>query len=436
MKEKQLAPVENMDIELDDASLLMKAKETGFMKRIRKFGPVDFIRSLCLAALYTTISLEAFATILGLVAGSCISKQSLWERINPRCTAFVQSALAALIVRASLLQPLKHGGAFSHFRRVLLQDSTAISLPVSMADIFPGPTNQTGKRSATMKIQFIYELHSETCLHMGISGFTRNDQSASPDILGFAGPGDLIIRDLGYFSLKVFASLSQREAYLLTRYWHRVNLYAQDGKRIDLLKLLKKYPIVDTIVLAGSKERLPLRLVASPVPEHIAQIRRRKLLENRDRRLNPKKDQLELLGWDIFLTNVGDDIWDASTVLRVYGLRWRVEIIFKSWKSHFHLASIPQKTNHSYIELLIYSRLIFITCFQSFFAELVHANSSKPLSLLKSAQFVQQHMWALLLSLVSSQMARLVLVQMLKHCAYETRRKRSNFHEKLSTFLT
>jgi hypothetical protein len=438
MKDKQLIPLKSMDIKLDNASLLMKAKETGFMKRIRKFSPIDFIRSLCLMALYTTASLEASATVLGLVAGSTISRQSLWERINPRCIAFVRSALVSLILRSSTLEPLKHGGAFSHFRRVLLQDSTTISLPESMAHLFPGPSNQTGKGSATMKIQLIHELLSESYLHLGISGFTRNDQRASSDILEFAGPRDLILRDLGYFTLKIFRALGQRGAYFLTPYWHKVNLYTQDGKKIDLLKVLKKYPIVDTLVLAGSEERLPLRLIASPVPETMAQIRRRKLLGNkeRDRRLNPKKEQLELLGWDIFLTNVGEDIWDTSTALKVYGLRWRVEIIFKSWKSHFHLDCIPQKTSDSYIELLIYSRLIFITLFQSFYAELVHANSGKPLSILKTAQFVQQHMWALLLSIVSSQIASLVFVQILKHCLYETRRKRSNFHEKLSKFLT
>lgn len=42
MKDKQLIPVKSMDIKLDNASLLMKAKETGFMKRIRKFSPIDF----------------------------------------------------------------------------------------------------------------------------------------------------------------------------------------------------------------------------------------------------------------------------------------------------------------------------------------------------------------------------------------------------------
>ncbi|GLI36433.1 IS4 family transposase [Desulforhabdus amnigena] len=438
MKDSQLIPVENMDIKLDDATLLLKAKETGFMKRIRKFNPFDFIKALCLMTLYSTVSLEVFATILGFVAGSCISKQSLWERITPKCVAFVRSVLMSLMFRASSLEPLTAKGAFSRFKRVLLQDSTTINLPESLVRFFPGSGNQTGKVQAIMKIQVIHDLLSQTCLHFGLSGFRRNDQKASADILNFARPGDLVIRDLGYFVLNIFRLFTRQGIYFLTPYQHNVNYYTEDGERLDLLKLLKKHPIVDTMIVAGATERLPVRLVASPVPANIAQIRRRKLLK-KDRRSNPTKEQLELLGWDIFLSNVGEDIWDSLTACRIYGIRWRIEILFKAWKSHFHFNSLPQKGSKSYIELLVYSRLVFITLFQSFFAEFsayAYATEGKHLSLLKFAQFIQEHIWALILLFHSSQMPNLFLEQLLRHCAYESRHERKNYHEKLSNFLT
>lgn len=439
MKDNQLVPVTNMDIKLSDARLSVLARETGFIQRVRKFNPVDFIRSVCIMALYATISLEIFATVLGLVAGSQISKQSVWEKITPRCVAFMRFVLVALTLRSSHLQPLKQKGALSFFRRVFLQDSTNLNLPRSLVDRFPGASNQTGKKSATLKLQVIHELLSESYLHFGLSGFTRNDQSASADILTFVKAGDLILRDLGYFSLKVFRLLIDKGAYFLTPYCHRVNLYTLDGKKIDLLKLLKHHPFVDINVFAGAEDRLPVRLIACPVPATIAQVRRRKLLEKRNHGLKPKKEKLKLLGWDILLTNVSQQIWDAQTACKVYGLRWRIEIIFKSWKSYFHLDSLPEKGNQNYIELLVYSRLLFITLFQSFFVEFneyAYATSGKPLSVLKVAQFIQHHLWALVLALFSSHMAWLVLEQIIKHCTYETRHKRKNFHEKLSKLLT
>lgn len=438
MKDKHLVSIHSMDIKLDRASLFLKAGEVGFIRRIRKFDPVDFIKTLCLMALYTSISLEICATALGLVAGSVLSKQALAKRINSRCVAFVQSVLLALTLRASALQPLRDKGAFAPFRRVLLQDSTALSVPESLAWVFPGASNQRKKKTAILKIQVIHDLLSERYLHFGLSGFTRNDQSASPDILPLAAPGDLIIRDLGYFCLDVFEKLQQKGSYLLTRYSHTANLYTDAGERIELLKLLRKHPFFDATVLVGSRKRLPLRLIASPAPEPIARMRRRRLVQNHDHRRHPTKDQLALLGWDILLTNVGQDIWDAKTACKAYGIRWRIEIVFKSWKSRFHLNSLPRKAGRAYIELLVYSRLIFITLFQSCFAELAAyaSKKGKPLSLLKAAQFIQQHLWTLILIPCSPQAAPLVLGQILKHCTYETRHKRRNYHEKLSVFLS
>lgn len=438
MKDKHLVSIKNMDIKLDRASLFLKAREVGFTKRIRKFDPVDFIKTLCLIALYNPISLEIGAAVLGLVAGSVLSKQAFAKRINSRCVAFVQSVLLALTLRASALQPLRAKGAFAHFRRVLLQDSTTLNAPESLAWIFPGASNQRKKKTAILKIQAAYDLLSERYLHFSLSGFTRNDQSASPDILALVAPGDLIIRDLGYFCLDVLERLQKKESYFLTLRPCTVNLYTHKGEQIKLLKLLRKHPFFDATVLVGSRKRLPLRLIASPVPEPIAQMRRRRLLQNHDHRRRPTKEQLALLGWDILLTNVGQDIWDAKTACKAYGIRWRIEILFKSWKSCFHLNSLPRKAGRAYIELLVYSRLIFIALFQSCFAELAAyaSRKDKPLSLLKTAQFIQQHLWALVLMSYSPQAAPLVLGQILKHCTYETRHKRRNYHEKLFAFLS
>jgi DDE family transposase len=38
--------------------------------------------------------------------------------------------------------------------------------------------------------------------------------------------------------------------------------------------------------------------------------------------------------------SVSETIWQTATVLNVDPVRWQVELIFKSWKSYLHLASI------------------------------------------------------------------------------------------------
>jgi len=46
---------------------------------------------------------------------------------------------------------------------------------------------------------------------------------------------------------------------------------------------------------------------------------------------------------NLFITNVPRTIWKTETVGKVYPIRWQVELIFKSWKSYLHLASIKTK---------------------------------------------------------------------------------------------
>src|ERR1700685_264923 len=43
------------------------------------------------------------------------------------------------------------------------------------------------------------------------------------------------------------------------------------------------------------------------------------------------------MNWSLFVTNVPPEVWSAETVAQIYRLRWRVEIIFKSWKSCLRL---------------------------------------------------------------------------------------------------
>jgi hypothetical protein len=147
---------------------------------------------------------------------------------------------------------VKQKGWFRAFQRVLLHDSTVEALPQHLAEVFPGPANGRKRRYASLKIQFVCDLLSAKTLHLSLSGFTRNDQAASPDILSILRPGDLIIRDLGYFVLKVFERIHLACAFFLSRYHHGVNLYdPQTGQPINLAKQLRPGQSLDCQVLLG-----------------------------------------------------------------------------------------------------------------------------------------------------------------------------------------
>lgn len=413
---------------LDPEEIGKIALRSGFMKRRpRKIEPITFLQALVVMSVMPVFSLRVFAIQLGILTHNIVSKVAVFLRMKPKGIDFVREALFSSVSATSRLKEEIGKGVFAFFHRVLLQDSTNLSLPPKLASYFPGAKNQSGKTSASVKLQTIYNALTETFVSFELTPYACNDQCASPSILHSIRQRDLVIRDLGYSSLRVFRAIDENKAFYLSRYSHKIALFHAAGKRFDLLGSLKKQGTLDETLLAGSEERLPVRVVAIPVPEHVAGERRRKLLHSRDRRLNPDPTHLALLGWEIFLTNVPPNIWDAKTVCRIYGVRWRIEIIFKSWKSHFKIHAFAHPTPTE-VELLIYARLFYITLFHScFFTQLaafVYDTTGQHLSVLKAADFFSQRIMPALLTGGTYQ---LIVQQILKHCTYEKRNKRKNY---------
>ena len=413
--------------QLDQDTINSLATQTGFVKRKpQKITPLNFLLAFFIAVLTGSHSLSFFAQTLGLLSQTLISKQAVHKRIKPELVEFLERILEKMLFLNIQMETAVHSFLKTHFDHVFLQDSTSITLNPELADYFPGSKNQSGRPSSQLKIQAVYELLRECFYHFDITSFTKNDQSASPDILSIASKGDLIIRDLGYFALSTLSKLSAKGAFFCSRLQSKVSIYHSDGlTRFDLSARLKKHSILDTHVIVGAKDKVPVRLVALPVSTSTAEERRRKAKHNRDRRLNPSKEYLALLGWDIFILNVSEEILDTKQIATLYRLRWRIEIIFKTWKSHFHLTNVPNACL-TRVKSYIIGMLIVLTTFHRYFALLIKrqlGEDSKQLSLFKLSQFCNNHLWAFI---VFQNDYEKIDTQIKYHCRYERRRKRRN----------
>jgi hypothetical protein len=349
------------------------ARHSGFvMREPRKIKPLPFLVSYFITVLCDAISYRSHAKNVGLMGLITISRQAIFKRTNYRLLKFLEMVLAASLSSTSKRHSQASGPTdhpLSSFNRVITEDSTHISLPGCLAKFFPGSSNGKKKESAGLKICASIDLLRERFLHFYFSPFRKNDQSAADDIVSRLQAGDLVLRDLGFFVLAVFRLIAQVKAFFISPLKYGVKLYKPDGcTEIDMLRKLKKSDFLDIHVLAGAKEKLPVRLVAIPVSDEVAAKRRRDYKANRDRRLNPSKRHLMLLGWDIFITNVPPERLNAKQVAETYDLRWRIEIIFKAWKSHFNISKVPDKPNPTRVQAHILSRnfgIVFITIFGS-----------------------------------------------------------------------
>ena len=430
--------VKTVDRQLQLLHLDKIARNTKFYRRTpQKIQATPFIGALCAAAHQNIFSYSKIAFLLGL-RGILVSKQAVAERFNRFAVALFKQTLNALIGKVSGIEVIQKQGALAFFENVYLQDSTHLALPQHLADAYPGAKNQSGKKNAGMKIQAVFNLKNEQMVDFSLSGFNQTDQAASKEILDLVQPKDLVIRDLGYFVLDVFKDLCQRGAFFLSRLRSNVAVYCPNtGKRLNLLSVLKKQSCTDINVFIGRDHKLPVRLVAMPVPEHIANERRRKARNNRDRRCNPSKETLQLLGWQIFITNVKRDIWDPSTVCKMYAIRWRIEIIFKAWKSHMALASVPEGSKNE-LDVFIYSQLVNITIFHAVFDHLnryMIDKHNKFISMIKLAPLFSHVLNVIHTSqnaAIEGEVEEYLSGLLLRHCCYEKRNKRTNYPEHLA----
>lgn len=414
------------------------AKLCGFARRApRKISLLSWVKAFCMIANSPIQNFRTYAWILGLVEGKCISKQNVAKRI-PNNLETLMAKLLHTLTGSLCSSRLVVDPVLGAFRRVIVQDSTTISLPAHMAERFPGPSNKFGSNYATMRIQSVVDLLTEGCLSFSIGAFTRNDQHASADILDHVRAGDLLLRDLGYFSLTVFEQLRRKSVDFISRLKPNVIIYdCLDGEPVDLLEQLNKHAVFDREVFIGKKQQLKVRLVALPLPEEVANERRRKARANRDRRLNHSKQYMDLLGWQILITSVCATKMSSQLVCSTYALRWRIETMFKAWKSHFRLGQIPQKASASFICNLVYAKLIHISLFQCLFQQIrTHVPASLgTISPLKLASIIQNLFGFHMDSIISEIPIETFYSTTLYHCRYEKRKDRSHYFQNLHNTL-
>ena len=383
----------------------------------------------------SVVSLNRWAVLLGILGNTCVAKQSLWERIHQGTVDFLQRVLAIVLGQQILPDTFSSvPKALRAFTRVLVQDSTTIKLSEKLAAVFPGSSNQFGVKNGQLKIQAIYDLLTQRFISFGLSGFTRNDQAAAGDVLTVLQAGDLVLRDLGYFVMESFQRITQAKAFFVSRM--RLDTSVRDphtSKALKLLNQLRRLGNLDRQVLLGT-QKMPVRLVAIKLPPAVAAERRRKARQNRDRRCRPNATSLALLGWAIFITNVSSEVLDAQTVAKVYGLRWRIETIFKAWKSHFRITEVPPGSEFQLLSI-IYARLIFVTVL----AQVCSAgwlmpwreNLPPPRSLLRIAALVGDFFLILCLEAWNLKLTDALLLQFDYHGRYD-RRARQNYPQLLA----
>lgn len=379
-------------------------------------------------------SYSDWASSLTRVIGKTVSKQGIFNRMTQAWTSTVKTLLQEVISQQSQ-QKIKHS-LFKGFSNVWLQDSTTLHLPDVLRKRFKGNMSR-GKQKSVAKLNVVINVLSGICPVLEWMSFTVNEQRLSSTISSIAKKGDLVIRDLGYFVLESFKQLQTDGIYFLSRLRFGVSLHdPETGKEIHLDKLLKGKTFIDQKFLIGADKDLEVRLVAIKLSRAQTNQRILKARKDRDRRKNHSKKYYQLLGYVIFITTVENQTWDYKQVAEAYRVRWNIEILFKSWKSGFHIQDIiPEARTHTErVESILYLILIFITWFQMLiYIPLRWAKElrGQTLSIIKTVKYVANHLY----DLINLKLTLKLKKQIIYHCCYDKRHDRLNANERLEKFI-
>jgi Transposase DDE domain len=312
------------------------AAATGCVQRRRKFTGA----SLCQALVFGWLA-QPEATLVELCqsAAACgvqIAPQSLNERFTEQLSTTLERVLGAAIEQVLHADPVAIP-LLTRFGSVCVQDTTVVTLPASLAAVWPGCGDATeAGHAATIKLGVRLTLTDGTLAGPVLVAGRVHDRRALAQLPSL--PKDALrLQDLGFFSLGELADAAVDGIRWVTRVQAGTALFDLAGQRWTLPSFLAAQHTerVDATVELGVGQRLPCRILAVKVPDQVAGIRIARLKKEAHRRQQRLTDErIELAHWTVLITNLPPDQLTLEEALILARARWQIELLFKLWKQH------------------------------------------------------------------------------------------------------
>ena len=134
------------------------ARETGCIERQRKFTGASLAQTLIFSwQAHPAASLEQMASMAQTAAVS-VTDSAIDKRFTPQCAEFLRrllEELSAVVVQAAAPVQVE---VLRRFSAVILEDSSVVSLPSALHELWPGSGNQNTQEAASLKLHVRWEL--------------------------------------------------------------------------------------------------------------------------------------------------------------------------------------------------------------------------------------------------------------------------------------
>lgn len=401
------------------------ARETQFVQRKSALQGADFVQGLVFAALQQGQPTSEQIRELLLRREVKISEPGLSQRFNERAAALLLALIHELVQEPLQAEQPAPVELLQRFEAVVVEESTTIRLPPSLASVWKGCGGGSGQSKAGIKLHVRWDLKQGRLQGPVLTDAKCSDQRSPLRQQGIAA-GVLNITDEGYCSLEW---LKQQEGFFLTR--PRSTVVFLDAVTKEELDLEQIGPKVSNgswqaNVLVGREARLPARLILVRVPEEIIEQRQQRMRTDAARRgRQPNQEALRRAQWTSLITNVPGETLSLPEVIVLQRARWQIELLFKRWKQGDQIDEWRAGRRSTWRTLCeLYAKIIAVLIEQWF---LVVATWHDPYrSLTKAARRVHQAAPELLSALVGEanwEQVTTRLVQAMQACRLHRRGK-------------
>jgi hypothetical protein len=380
-----------------DKELQILAVKHGFYQRKSKFSPIKFFEMLMYSASQNeSCTLEQSSMMLKTSFKLDITKQSLNARFNDGSIKFVKEILKRVIEKQ--LSKVINDKFLTQFNQIRIKDATRIVLPDRLKEYYKGYGGGSKESSkAGICIQFEYDAKNGKILSLDITHATRNDNTDAKETITNVNSGDLILRDLGYYSLPNLESIDNSDAFFISRLGAKTNVY-ENEKILSFRELYKtisinKQTCIEVNVIVGKKEQIPMRLVISIVPNDVYEKRIRKIDQrNKNHGYQTSDDYKYRCRFNLFITNIETQNLTKEQVLILYKLRWQIELMFKNWKSISKIDEIQPMKYARFTCVFIAKLILIVINIQLIwnFASYYYQKNEKILSIVKCFKTLQR----------------------------------------------
>ena len=376
------------------------AKQTSFICRnTRSFSALSIIIAFMKCLQKGDASFHHLALEMSRLNERSVCKSAVYKRVSDSMITYFEAVISKLLAIPRHAQRVTKKA--QRFERILIEDSTFVPMGAINAGNFPAFGNNRGV-TAGFKLDLAFDVLSNSILHQSFAPARESDKKIGRQLVEDISKGDLVLRDMGYFSIESFRQIEQCSAFWISRLPSSVSITLADGSSLEKRLRSRKCDFVDEVVTVGLSGEFKARLVAVRAPDEVAQQRRRSRRKTADKFGNkPKKESLIRDGWHLILTNL-DTSFKASELFDFYSIRWSIELKFKAWKQSLNLKpTLKRYSNYQHLACIALAALIQQLITHHIFSR-IESLSRRCISLEKLSEAISSYITSLSLSSLTS----------------------------------